>query len=345
MTVEWTAPAPDVRGLRLADADVAITLLPDKGCDIHELVDLRTGTDVLFKSPWGLRQPGRGPRAPSSAGHWLQQYPGGWQLVLPNGGAPSEQGGTEWGFHGEACLLPWSVQQTGDTAITAETELFYAPLRVRREISVRAATLLLHETVTNTAPEPVELMWGHHPAFGAPFLERGGRIATGARTYTADDLTPGTLLAPGSSHPWPLARTAVGEVVDLSAIPGPDEPRDHLGYLTDFSEPWFAITNPRIELAVALRWSSGVLDRAWFWQEIHSSSGFPWYRRAYVTAIEPNSTIPAQGLAAAKRKGGTPVVLAGGASRDVELRCSLSRGRGRVTGVDEQARVTWDRSG
>ena len=39
-----------------------VTVLPDKGADIYELVDLASGVDLLFKTPWGLRPPGAPPR-------------------------------------------------------------------------------------------------------------------------------------------------------------------------------------------------------------------------------------------------------------------------------------------
>jgi hypothetical protein len=325
-------------GLLLETDAIAVTILPDKGCDVYSIIDPQSGVDVLFKSPWGLL-PESGLYDPNSPGHWLRRYPGGWQVILPNGGAPSEPYGTAWGFHGEACLIPWEVEPRGDRVLAARTELFYAPLAVEREMEVDGPSLRIRETVTNLGRDSLDFMWGHHPAFGAPFLEEGCLVSVGARAYTADDEAPGTLVAAGSVHAWPIVETADGENLDLSVVPGPDEIRDHLGYLTDFESPYFAITNPRLGLGAAVRWTPGILDSAWFWQEVHSSSGFPWFRRAYVTAVEPNSTIPAQGVEKAREKGGELVTLDSGEGTTVELTFVLFRGGGYVADVRADGEV------
>ena len=325
------------RGLALSNDAIRAVVLPDKGCDIFSVTDRESGIDVLFKSPWGLMPQGPGVSAPNSAANWLRHYPGGWQVILPNGGADATVAGSAWGFHGEACLAGWSWEEA-EGGLDAATRLFYAPLEIRREIRLADdGSLRLQETVTNDSPDPISFMWGHHPAFGRPLVEPGARIATGARTYVADDEQPGHGIEPNSRHAWPQIRTEDGATLDLSIIP--DEAVARLGYLTDFDEHWFAITNPRLELGVAMRWSAGVLDHAWFWQELDASQGFPWFRRAYVTAIEPNSTFPAQGAETAKDKGGTLVDLDGGASATVTIALTLFHGSGAVVGIADDGSV------
>jgi hypothetical protein len=62
-------------------------------------------------------------------------------------------------------------------------------------------------------------------------------------------------------------------------------PRHLLAYFEGFEDGWYGITNTAIGLGVGL-----------VWQELHASSGHPWYRGAYVLTIEPFSSIPSQGL-------------------------------------------------
>jgi hypothetical protein len=298
--------------LRLASDQLEVVVTPAKGCDIVGLIDRASGIDLLFKPPWRAR----GGAAPgthhaTSASQWLERYAGGWQVLLPNGGTASVEHGVEWGFHGEACLVPWEVEAHDATSATLSTDLFRAPLSIERVLEVDGPVLRIEETVTNTSPDSIEVMWSHHPAFGAPFLDGGCLLTTGARTYLVDGEVPGTMLAPRSRHAWPVAELADGTTIDLGSIPAPAEARAHLGYLTEFDAGWFALTNPALELGVAFRWPLEVFPAAWFWQEIHSTSGYPWYRRAYVTAVEPCTTFPGHGLAHARAEGGSPFVLAG----------------------------------
>ena len=319
--------------LKLSNQHAEVTVLPEKGADILSFVDRRSGVDVLFKTPWGTRTPGHWARRGTSQERWMEAYAGGWQLLLPNGGDECVERGATWGFHGEAAVLPWQVVSATKAAAVLETTLFLVPLRVRRRLSLEGRLLRIEETVSNESPEDIEVMWSHHPALGAPFLEGGCLISAGCSSVLADDRVPGTLLAPGSRHRWPYVTTVTGDKVDLREVPPPDQPRSVLAYLGGFTSGFFAVTNPRLRLGFGLRWPLEMFDKAWLWQEVHSSSGWPWFRRAYVLAVEPASTIPAQGMAVARAKCERVVLLAPGSSHQVLLEAVLFEGDGEVADI------------
>lgn len=326
---------PQLGAITIGNEHIEVVVLANKGADIYALVDRRTGTDVLFKSPWGARQPSLWPETSTSLERWISSYAGGWQLLLPNGGDECVEQGVTWGFHGEAAMVPWNVLERRDDALTLETSLVTSPLRVRRELSLSGSVLQVKETVTNESTQDVEVMWSHHPAFGSPFLDGTCILSAGCRTVHADDEAPGTLLSPSSIHEWPMATSVDGERVDLRVIPDPSEPRAVLAYMKEFSSGFFAITNPTLGLGVGIRWPLDVFDKAWLWQEIHSGEGWPWFQRAYVVAVEPASSIPGHGIQSARAKGETFVTLQAAESREVVLEAVLFEGSTAVEGITE----------
>jgi hypothetical protein len=314
---------------------IEVVILVNKGADIYSLIDRRSGIDVLFKSPWGARQPGAWSETSTSIERWISAYAGGWQLLLPNGGDECVEQGVTWGFHGEAAMIPWTVVEQSDDALTLEASLITSPLRVRRELRLSGSVLSVHEVVTNESSQEVEVMWSHHPAFGAPFLDGSCILSVGCLTVHADDATPGTLLSPDSLHDWPIVTSVNGDSVDLRFVPDPSEPRAVLAYLTDFTSGFFAITNPTLGLGVGMRWPLEVFDKAWLWQEIHSGQGWPWFQRAYVVAVEPASTIPGRGAVTARSRGESLVRLGGHESREVVIEAVLFEGSTAVDGITE----------
>ncbi len=341
MPAALTEIVPGVRALTLQNAQIEVTVLPDKGADIYSMVHRASGVDVLFKSPWGVRAPSPWPRAASSMERWIEAYPGGWQLLLPNGGDECTERGVTWGFHGEAALLPWTVLDSTGSTVTLEATLFSAPLHVRREMALDGPALRVREVITNDSNEGVEVMWSHHPAFGAPLLEAGSVLSAGCETVEADDEGPGTLLKAGARYSWPIVTTSSGELVDLGRIPGPDEPRAVLAYLLDFNSGYFAITNPRLNLGVGLRWPLEVFDKAWLWQEVCSTCDWPWFGRAYVVAVEPAVAIPGHGLAGVRARGSSGLRIEGRASRQATVEAVVFEGRGPVSGIAEGGVVTF----
>jgi hypothetical protein len=313
-----------MRTLRIENDRLSATLLLDKGTDIYELTYKDTAVDVLWKSPWGMKTPGRGfQHSFDSASAWLEAYAGGWQLLFPNGGSGCTYKGASLGFHGEASMTSWECEivQAGGSAAEAylSTRLFLSPFRVERVVRVEAGqpTLILRERITNEAGEPMDYMWSHHPAFGAPFISEACVVDTGATRLLADDGYAGDQnpLHVSEDYAWPHAGSS-----DMSHVPGQSTPRDTLGYLHSFSSGWYGITNTKLGFGVGLVWDSGVFPYAWYWQQMHSSAGYPWYKGAYVMAIEPASSIPGQGLVNVMQKTGTHRTLSPGESAETELR-------------------------
>lgn len=317
-----------VSGLRIENDILEVVVLPDKGADIYVLRHKPSNLDVLYKSPWGVRM---NSRAASSSLIWHELYAGGWQVLCPNGGAACEYKGVELGFHGEASVSPWSWSVRTATEdrveISLATRLIRSPLRLERTMVLDrgSAVLAIRERIVNEGGEPIDYLWGHHPAFGGEFLRGTCRIDTSARRFTADDTYDGphNPLEPGRQHDWPWAAGRGGKI-DLARVPSLKDRRQLLGYLSDFAGgAWFAITNTDLGVGVGLAWSGDVMPFAWLYQEMNASVGFPWFGNTYLMAIEPNTSIPGQGLVAVMRKTGTHRTLQAGGSAEVQLRAVI----------------------
>ncbi len=319
-----------LRAIVLQNDLLSATVLPEKGADIYRLEYKPAGVDVLWKSPWGLREPGSGfaPTADSEVA-WLEHYEGGWQVLFPNGGNACTYKGVEMPFHGEASTLAWSataLNSGGDEArVRLATRLFRSPFRIERTLTVRSGepVLILEERITNEGAEPLAAMWSHHPTLGAPFLSPDCRVDTDARAVWADATydTRGGRIQPGGHWEWPMATTRDGRPVDLSLVPSAGG--DLMAYLGDFAEGWYAVTNPVLGFGVAMVWPASVYPYAWLWQELASSTGFPWYGSAYTMAIEPASSVPGLGLVRVMEETGSHLTLQPGESRQITLRTAF----------------------
>lgn len=310
------------RTVVLENQQLRVTFLPDKGTDVVELLDKATGVDFAWRSPQGLRTAVPG-QAPDPVAAFLDTYPGGWQEVLPNGGAPCVYRGASLSQHGEVSGVPWAYTLEDDAVIfTVETARF--PLRVTKRVSLRGARLELAEELENLAPVPVEVMWGHHITFGAPFLRPGHRIRLPEGVTVMPHETAihpaGRRVAP-IPGPWPLLATPDLGTTDLSIVPEPGGPSD-IVYVAGAA--WYEITDPEGH-GLRVDWDADVLPYLWMWQELGATVDYPWWGRAYVLGLEPFSSHPTNGLAEAVRNG-TALQLAGGEKRTLTLAATVVSG-------------------
>lgn len=318
-----------VRGwsvLSISSDSLTVDIVPGKGGDILG-VRTASGVDLLWSSPWGLRERGAAPTGVDPSGAFLASYAGGWQTIFPNGGAACAEHGTTWGFHGEAALAAWDVESANASELMMSTRLFASPFHLQKTVSVESEVVTVTETVTNEGSQSVETMWSHHPAFGAPLVGPGCTVGTSARTFTADDVPLGSFgdLVPGATSDWPFAEARAGGVVDLRELPGPGHPTARLGYLSDFADgACISLDNPQLGLAVEIRWDEGVMPHAWYWLEANATLDFPLYGRAYVLGLEPATSYPGQGLGAVRRTTGTQVAFQAGESRTAAISLAVT---------------------
>jgi hypothetical protein len=293
--VEWLGSAAVV----LENELIRVGVLAGRGSDVFEFLYKPRDVDLVWLTADGFR--------PSAvADTFIDGYGGGWQEILPNGGAPSTYGGVSFGQHDEVSLLPWDYAIVEDAEDRVVVRLTVAcaktPLRLVKEIRVEAGSprLDFEETLVNESTVPVRLMWGHHIAFGAPFLAPGARIrlpdgVEGIPHPTAlngDERRVGT-----DRFRWPLAVSPDGGEVDLSVLP-PEGTPSEIVYLTGFPQrAWYEIRGG--DLGLRVEWDVEVMPYLWFWQEFGGTAGYPWYGRHWNIGLEPFSSYPTNGLAEA----------------------------------------------
>jgi hypothetical protein len=266
----------------LENRTLRVTVLAGKGTDVVELNYKPRDLDFAPLSPGGIREP-----RTDAGDAFMTSYPGGWQEVLPNGGAPSAHAGASYGQHGEISLSPWDHaierDDPGGVTVAFEIALRTVPLRLTKRLSLDATspTLRVDETLVNESDVEVAVMWGHHIAFGPPFL------------------TSETRLEP----PVELGRER-----SIEYLEGLDT---------------YTIRDGEIAMTVA--WDARTMPYLWVWQEHGGTREFPWWGRLRTVGLEPFSSHPTDGLAAAVRNG-SALRLSARETRTFDLTASVLEG-------------------
>lgn len=309
----------EVRGwdvLTLRSDELAVSVVPGKGGDITSVRWLPRDLELLWQSPWGLRQRGAAPTAGTSHVRFLEQWPGGWQTMFPHAGAAADRGGVEQPFHGEATLAWWDVvevdERDGASAVVLETRLTRSPFGLRRRISVEGASVVVEEQAVNEGAVAFDAAWSHHPAFGGPLVSPDCRIRTSARRVVTDPhvVPPLTDAPAGIEAAWPMAGDA-----DLSRLPAAGAGVNRMAYLHDFpgQVAEAVLENRAAGVEATLSWDTTSHPWAWLWLESGGTTGYPFYGAAYVLAIEP----------ASGWEGSPPLTFEAGQTRSARIELSV----------------------
>jgi len=285
------------RAVSLQSGDLHVKVNLNLGCEMTYL-----GTEnhnVLASYDWTAPVP-----ASSSTSYgdnvmdWLSEYRGGWQTLLPNAGDPCTVGGVPLPFHGEWSRAKVITESQDEQSITVSSGL-RLPLVARRSISLHPTnrTVTITQSIRNVGRSATPFIWGEHPAFA---LSAGARIHIPAGQVHSAATSVGTHqdILVGAVGSWPMMPGTNDTDVDLSIVPAAATSR--LCYLPEIRAGWAVLQDE--DVSVALSWDVDAFPHIWLWQEI-GNEGFPSFGRSAITAVEPQSTWPAHGLAAAMDAG------------------------------------------
>jgi hypothetical protein len=221
----------------------------------------------------------------------MERYRGGWQMICPVAGPARVIHGAPVGFHGEAAVSAWQVNNLETSSARMQLDLFSLPIRIEREISVDGNVIEITDVITNLSHVELEFDYSSHPAFGGALLDGEVTIETSAQKFHLDEERASPHGVSGSTHDWPLIKGENGSVLDLSLLPSPQTKLGVFGWLSDFGDKkWYRVKNIDTNIAFEMEWESDFLDFAWFWLEFNNTQGFPWFGNVRTFAIEPSST-------------------------------------------------------
>lgn len=334
-----------LRTIVLENELLRIVVLVDKGTDIVEFRYKPRDMDFLLQLPGGVRNPRKDTPSIGSGHAFEDYYSGGWNEILPNGGVPSTYKGAEFGQHGEISLVPWDYAIQEMTPERVSVKLWVratrTPFYVEKTLTLESgkAALQIQETVTNEGGHPVHFMWGHHIAFGRPFLDEGAVIDTAECKFLVHEAMPGyepRRFTPGASG---TLTDIDGE--DASRIPAYGETQaQEMAYLTDLRDSWYAITNQQRDVGFGVRFDPDVFRYVWYWQQLGNvAQGYPWWGYTHCAALEPWSSFPTNGLPGAVENG-TALYLEAGQSLSTSLMAVAYHGIQRVQRITESGGVT-----
>ncbi len=288
------------RGLRTVTLEnelLRVTVLADKGTDIFEFLFKPLDVDFMWRSPWGVRDPARFvPTTHTAVSSFLDFYEGGWQDCMPTGGDPCEYLGFPFGAHGETPTLPWEYRVMEDTpervAVRFSVRTYRTPFYVEKEMALERgkAVLSIEERIVNEGRTAMHLMWGQHPALGAPFLDDSCVIDLPGGAVHCTGLSSNTRFVEGV-HEWPLVPGRGGETIDLRRVATIEADTADTIRLGSLPAGWYAVTNTRRGVGFGMAWPTEVFPALWFWQVYGGAYGPPWYGRTYNIALEPFSTV------------------------------------------------------
>ena len=253
---------------------------------------------------------------------WLRTFGGGLLTTcgLTHVGGPESDEFGDRGLHGQISNLPAEIvsiiqpdPRSGNlemsiTGIIRETKPFGPSLELKRTISATLgeATIRIHDEVINKGNTPSPHLLLYHFNFGWPLADEGADILWKGSWYPRNGEENAKIFKESNDFKKCQAplddHSGGGEEVVLVNIEA-----------DIFGQSVCGISNPKIGLAVALRFKKEQLP--WFanWQH--------WGKGEYVTGLEP-STNPLIGQAKA-REDGSLIFIEPGQSRVYELELNV----------------------
>ena len=260
----------DMRLLCLENERIRVSLLVDKGSDVVEFLDKKADTDVLWKTANGIRSVKTEPAFLGNAWNFRSYYEGAWQELFPHGSGPDKFHGAELPMHGEVASLPWKYAILKDTPDEVVVKLWVrtvqSPFLLEKTLTINATDpwVRFDERATNLGTGTFEILWGHHPAFGPPFL------------------------SPDCAIEFPKGRFVDGDESCRKILPHGSPGK--MCYLTDFDDGWYGIHNRKTDVGFGMKWDADVFRVIWIWQCFGSNEGWPSFGHDYVCALEPVSS-------------------------------------------------------
>ena len=323
-----------------------VVVLADKGADIYQFVHKPTDVDFMWRAPMGVRDPSKFMGTTASPEFpWMDVYEGGWQTVLPSGGAQCRYRGADLGDHAEVNTMPWDCAVTEDSpdrvSLRCRVRTYRTPFFFEKTLSLESgsAVLSIEEDADQRGGGACPLRLGaarrHRPALS----ERRLRHRPARRTALQRRRRPRQ--PPGGGLPGRLA--LVRGQGRRARRPEPRtlrRRRQGLGRDLRHGTCRRAGTPSRtgdMGVGFGLAFPAEHFRYLWYWQSFRGL-GYPWYGKAYNIGLEPFTSYGNAGVADAAENG-SALLVQPGQSVSASLKAVAYTGAARVRRISPAGAV------
>ena len=305
--IDTTLVHEGVPGIAMEGEHLRLTLFPDAGAKILDLVHRQTGENLLWQNP---RVPLRRTYPGAS---FDDVWCGGWDELFPTDAACTI-GDNTFHDHGDLWYGPWewSVEQDdGETATVALRRYAVAlPCLMEKWITVRRDRLdvCFRHRLTNLGRHPVRFVWNLHVAHA---IGPDSRILLPAEGVQAVESQPGRFGGAPMPLSWPTHEGA-----DLGAVPPPEAGLTEWLHTVGDVEGWCEVQHPSRSVGLHIAFDPDVFRTTWLW------GVYGGWRGHYVLLTEPCTSAP--GGLAASIADGTAAELGAGAVLETEVTATVT---------------------
>jgi hypothetical protein len=318
-----------IPALILENAALRVTVLPELGGHVMEMVDKAADRNLLWANP--RKRPIRAPYGANFDDWWS----GGWDEIFPTGDR-AQLNGELLPYMGELWSVPWTAlhgSSYGSAWIEAVGVGTMVPAQMRRRLELCGDEPVLHATyrLTSLDVRPLPFLWGIHPSFAVTPDHRID-IPTGQMLV---GVSSGPEMGEvGATYQWPIqpAKGLPSGLRDARLVLPASAGVFGGHWATQLREGWLALTDTRSHRGVALSFSPEVFGSAWLWQV------YGGWRGHHHVCLEPWTGYPMDLERAAAE--GRAAVLEPGASIEAEVDVLLYEGLDRVASV-ERTQTGW----
>jgi hypothetical protein len=267
---------------------------PAHGAEVLDLVDLRSGGQLLGRPPFGSDPPRAGDLDEET---WTASWRGGWQGCLPNAGSACRVDGVPHGFHGRASNDPWVVVESDERSCRVRWE--GKGLAAERRLT--ASDSLGVATEVTAVEDDVPIVALEHLTLGLELIEPSVELELAGGSASELDEALGPVEPPGDAPAWPEIGLAAGGVERGERWSLADE-RGRVYVVRDVPEGRATVANPARGHGVHVTWTAEALPHLLVWHEARATGGV-WRNATEVVCLEPCSVPHLLGLEAALAAG------------------------------------------
>ena len=287
-------PEAVVSGLRAIEMEndwLRLTILPEVGAKIYDLVWKETGRNFLWHNP-RIK-----PQSYAIEANFDNYWCGGWDEGFPTCDE-CDHGGEHYPNLGELRAVRWDVAGAGVKRGAAMATLTafgpISPVRAQKSLvlSAEQPIVSMHYELENLGPHALDFIWGTHPALD---LSNTMVLRIPARSGIVGQASHPSLGEPAQRYSWPLLETPLG-ATDMSRTQSAEAGVSCGHYATELEAGWYALEDETTGHGFLMTFPADLCPYLWMWMAYGGWRGY------HHLIVEPWTSYPVN-LAAAVAQG------------------------------------------